>query len=562
MNCNTLPPRQYIGARYVPTFANPVEWDINRSYEALTIVTYLGTSYTSKIPVPANTPISDTKYWVVTGNYNQQVEEYRQSVVELQNKFNSLTLTGQNAHFFGDSLTYGTTGSGRAVDNYPATFGKITGANVYNHAVPGATCCEISEQWNWLSQQISAADLSDANYVFIQIGINDYSRGYPIGEIDDSVKYFKGAYFKAISQISRKTNAYCKIICLTLFPNGAFFSNSQASSSSEWFISFNRAIREVAKAANVQCLDTTYTIGINVNNWRNIMSDGTHLTNEGYKNIGRTLAQAASIPYSDRPVISGENFFKPEHFFNNQEFAGIFNNQTNGIVLNLSSGGKTTFASYYLEAGKKYTMSFTVYNENESIPHSSNYNSILIHQRNSSYNKRVLAVYNSALGLTDYSGTFTCDSTGSFKFEFSFATNLTDKKPCYIAGLRLTEGETPVQMKPKITNYLELGEYMTSAIVRQSNQNIYCKQEGGNILINGQFITTAELATQTVLFENVPKFSATSDVKASPTYFLGFIDPDSFAVFAYIPNQNCIKNITVLPANKRIVITGMMSFYF
>lgn len=69
--------RQYIGARYVPKFADPIAWVKENSYEALTIVTYLNNSYTSKKPVPANTEITDTEYWVVTGNYNAQVEQYK-----------------------------------------------------------------------------------------------------------------------------------------------------------------------------------------------------------------------------------------------------------------------------------------------------------------------------------------------------------------------------------------------------------------------------------------------------------------------------------------------------
>lgn len=76
--------RQYIGARYVPKFADPIAWDKTNSYEALTIVTYLNNSYTSKKPVPANTEITDTEYWVVTGNYNAQVEEYRQEVEKIK----------------------------------------------------------------------------------------------------------------------------------------------------------------------------------------------------------------------------------------------------------------------------------------------------------------------------------------------------------------------------------------------------------------------------------------------------------------------------------------------
>lgn len=77
--------RQYTGARYVPKFANPVRWDNKREYEALTIVTYYNNSYTSKKPVPAGVDITDSDYWVVTGNYNAQVEEYRQVVEEYHN---------------------------------------------------------------------------------------------------------------------------------------------------------------------------------------------------------------------------------------------------------------------------------------------------------------------------------------------------------------------------------------------------------------------------------------------------------------------------------------------
>ena len=76
----------YIGNRYVPVFANPVEWDNVREYEPLTIVTYEGTAYTSKKTVPVGTALSNTEYWVVTGNYNAQVEQYRQEVVSLSNR--------------------------------------------------------------------------------------------------------------------------------------------------------------------------------------------------------------------------------------------------------------------------------------------------------------------------------------------------------------------------------------------------------------------------------------------------------------------------------------------
>ena len=59
---------QYIGARYVPKFAEPLEWNKTRSYEALTIVTYNNDNYTSKIPVPVGTEITNSKYWALTGH--------------------------------------------------------------------------------------------------------------------------------------------------------------------------------------------------------------------------------------------------------------------------------------------------------------------------------------------------------------------------------------------------------------------------------------------------------------------------------------------------------------
>lgn len=79
--------RQYIGARYVPKFfENPNgsnDWIEGIAYEPLTVVTYLNNSFTSKKPVPVGINILNTEYWVNTGNYNAQVAEYQQQVVNL-----------------------------------------------------------------------------------------------------------------------------------------------------------------------------------------------------------------------------------------------------------------------------------------------------------------------------------------------------------------------------------------------------------------------------------------------------------------------------------------------
>ena len=76
--------RQYIGARYVPVFADPIEWSPDRVYESLTIVTFGNGSYTSKKPVPAGqSPSTSPEYWVNTGQYNGLLEEYKQEMERL-----------------------------------------------------------------------------------------------------------------------------------------------------------------------------------------------------------------------------------------------------------------------------------------------------------------------------------------------------------------------------------------------------------------------------------------------------------------------------------------------
>lgn len=71
---------QYVGARYVPLFAEPLEWDTTKAYEPLTIVLYQGNSYTSRQYVPVGVELTNDAFWAETGNYNAQIEQYRQEV--------------------------------------------------------------------------------------------------------------------------------------------------------------------------------------------------------------------------------------------------------------------------------------------------------------------------------------------------------------------------------------------------------------------------------------------------------------------------------------------------
>lgn len=83
--------REYIGARYVPMFAEPLEWDSTKTYEPLTIVYYQGNSYTSRQYVPSGIVISNESYWALTGNYNAQIEQYRTEVATIQNNISDIS---------------------------------------------------------------------------------------------------------------------------------------------------------------------------------------------------------------------------------------------------------------------------------------------------------------------------------------------------------------------------------------------------------------------------------------------------------------------------------------
>lgn len=106
---NELINRQYVGARYVPKIMG--EWNKALQYEALSVVTYMGNSFTSKVTVPANSvDINNTDYWVNTGNYNAQVENYRNETAIVNDKIikveqNINTISFENFGAIGDGVS-------------------------------------------------------------------------------------------------------------------------------------------------------------------------------------------------------------------------------------------------------------------------------------------------------------------------------------------------------------------------------------------------------------------------------------------------------------------------
>lgn len=225
--------RQYVGARYVPLFADPLEWSGTRGYESLTVVLHEGNSYTSRQSVPVGIDIGNTAYWAETGNYNAQIEAYRQEVLAFDGRItananaidaetqaresevaeamegiaaetrarvdgdNALALridslskqtpvqneNGRNAVFIGDSFMAPTTSYPRKLAYYTA---QLMGWTMYNYAYGGSGWVdEAGAAMNFYHQIQKAAQqidipVADVDYIVIGGGYNDWNDPTPL----------------------------------------------------------------------------------------------------------------------------------------------------------------------------------------------------------------------------------------------------------------------------------------------------------------------------------------------------------------------------------------------
>ena len=221
--------RQYVGARYVPVFADPLEWSDTIGYEPLTVVLHEGNSYTSRQTVPVGIDIGNATYWAETGNYNAQIEAYRREVLAYDGRItananaitananaiaananviaaetqaringdNALALridslskqtpvqneNGRNAVFIGDSFMAPTTSYPQKLAYFTA---QLMGWTMYNYAYGGSgwvdeagAAMNFYHQIQKAAQQISIP-VEDVDYIVIGGGFNDWNDPTPL----------------------------------------------------------------------------------------------------------------------------------------------------------------------------------------------------------------------------------------------------------------------------------------------------------------------------------------------------------------------------------------------
>lgn len=256
---NGLNNRQYVGARYVPKVMG--EWNKALQYEALSIVTYAGNSFTSKIPVPANIDISNKTYWVNTGNFNAQVEAYRQESAQVKNDLNSEIInrkndTKDNILWIGDSYSvnynHKLPNGVRDMLNAKNWYEYSKGGAGFAGAWAGVNFNDLIEQ---AKNEMSAGQKEMIKYVYIVGGANDSNFDWTelkpkvISTVQNARNSFPNAqvcFIFASSEYNKYLNLYTKtknmcndniVPCIFAMPyyylTGAFYNTDNLHFSSD-----------------------------------------------------------------------------------------------------------------------------------------------------------------------------------------------------------------------------------------------------------------------------------------------------------------------------------------
>lgn len=176
------------------------------SYNYYDVVKVDGTSYIALQNVPANTPITNTDYWVKWNDPNAQVELLQSTVEQFDGRItantNSITTANGNieqlqdyvdkanvlsgiAVSFGDSITRGFGLSNPATMNWCAVLCDKLGVTLYNFAVDGAGFHDSG-----ITGQIATASADgrfendEVDFVFVAAGINDHGQSGTTAAVD------------------------------------------------------------------------------------------------------------------------------------------------------------------------------------------------------------------------------------------------------------------------------------------------------------------------------------------------------------------------------------------
>lgn len=318
--------RQYIGARYVPILGGT--WDRNKSYEALTIVQANNSSYTSKKPVPPGIEISNEEYWVLTGNFNGQVEEYRQQVVGVEKELEAIKssvdmkgFTSRTFVFYGDSYQEGIGGSGQSWLEKLVQNTGLTSDHYYNIYKGGYGFVGVAGNYESLIREslstISEDKRNLVTDVVISGGYNDWGASYR--NLDSAIR--------TVSGILRENFKNAKYWLLPFAHCNNDKIDSVRGACTYWTqIGMKRGF---AVPANCQAILAN-------SKWMNT-SDWLHPNDEGHEQLAEQVFNCLSTGSANIKILPTTSTFKSNTELFNEMTQNVNYSQDNGRIWQTST---------------------------------------------------------------------------------------------------------------------------------------------------------------------------------------------------------------------------------
>lgn len=329
--------REYIGARYVPLFMGT--WDNTKTYEPLSIVQYQGNSYTSRQYVPTGIAITNETYWAETGNFNAQVEAYRQEVLEftddvgiLNSELNFAFRSTDTITVFSDSTFQRNTNPlNNIVQKSVCDFiSEMCDATVINRGVSGQATSGFLTLLNSLSPQ----DLEGTTYIIVAYGTNDWQGNINPLNITATGTSFEKNYRMCLTKLQQLCPT-AQIVCVT----PGYIHSDKASvvlnynNTGNDFKTYCDVISNVAYEFNVAVLRLDALLGINEYNytskmipsgaigheWQNIY---VHYKEETCRRIANMICTGLFLVNCNR-TNSGINITPPQWKINNTCINGV-----------------------------------------------------------------------------------------------------------------------------------------------------------------------------------------------------------------------------------------------
>lgn len=265
---------------------------------------------------------------------------------EGQKYLNTWSLLNKKVIWFGDSLTYGDSGldsPARVEKPIPDRFSELTGAICVNAGKNGAQASTYGNPSNTLKAQLESTDVTDADYIMLEFGTNDFNGNVGIGDVDSETwSLFCGAFNNAIDYIYQR-NKTAVIIILGLYPSHRYFFGSYNSYRANIF-NIDEALRAISRYNHIRYIDILRNCSITEESVEELTTDGTHFTQAGYDIICDTIIRnfGGNYPYST-PI---------NNFFNKNSYPQYYNPYNYYCVYGGTSSTWLSYNEYSFEKGR------------------------------------------------------------------------------------------------------------------------------------------------------------------------------------------------------------------